>query len=43
MVPNHYLAVAIRRLFQNDMAWGKDVAVDKTHVSSSIGKYEDIR
>jgi phosphoglucomutase len=36
MNPNHYLAVAIWYLFQNRPQWGKDVAVGKTLVSSSI-------
>jgi phosphoglucomutase len=36
MNPNHYLAVAIWYLFQNRPAWGKDVAVGKTLVSSSM-------
>ena len=36
MNPNHYLAVAIQYLFQNRPAWGKDVAVGKTLVSSSM-------
>jgi phosphoglucomutase len=34
--PNHYLAVAIWYLFQNRPAWGKDAAVGKTLVSSSM-------
>ncbi len=34
--PNHYLAVAIWYLFQNRPAWGKDVAIGKTLVSSSM-------
>jgi phosphoglucomutase len=36
MNPNHYLAVAIWYLFQNRPTWGKDVAVGKTLVSSSM-------
>jgi phosphoglucomutase len=36
MNPNHYLAVAIGYLFQNRPSWGKDVAVGKTLVSSSM-------
>jgi phosphoglucomutase len=36
MNPNHYLAVAIWYLFQNRPRWGKDVAVGKTLVSSSM-------
>ena len=36
MNPNHYLATAIWYLFQNRPAWGKDVAVGKTLVSSSM-------
>src|SRR5512136_73575 len=36
MNPNHYLVVAISYLFQNRPAWGKDVAVGKTLVSSSM-------
>jgi phosphoglucomutase len=36
MNPNHYLSVAIWYLFQNRPAWGKDVAVGKTLVSSSM-------
>ncbi len=36
MNPNHFLAVAIGYLFQNRPAWGKDVAVGKTLVSSSM-------
>ncbi|MCU0519192.1 MAG: phosphoglucomutase (alpha-D-glucose-1,6-bisphosphate-dependent) [Anaerolineae bacterium] len=36
MNPNHYLAVAIWYLFQNRPAWGQDVAVGKTLVSSSV-------
>jgi phosphoglucomutase len=36
MNPNHYLAVAVWYLFQNRPAWGKDVAVGKTLVSSSM-------
>ncbi|MGA2490281.1 MAG: phosphoglucomutase (alpha-D-glucose-1,6-bisphosphate-dependent) [Anaerolineales bacterium] len=36
MNPNHYLATAIWYLFQNRPGWGKDVAVGKTLVSSSM-------
>lgn len=36
MNPNHYLATAIWYLFQNRKGWGKDVAVGKTLVSSSM-------
>ncbi|HEX9013724.1 MAG TPA: phosphoglucomutase (alpha-D-glucose-1,6-bisphosphate-dependent) [Anaerolineaceae bacterium] len=36
MNPNHYLAAAIWYLFQNRPSWGKDVAVGKTLVSSSM-------
>ena len=36
MNPNHYLSVAIWYLFQNRPAWGRDVAVGKTLVSSSM-------
>ena len=36
MNPNHYLAVAIWYLFQNRPGWGKDAAVGKTLVSSSM-------
>jgi len=36
MNPNHYLAVAVWYLFQNRAAWGEDVAVGKTLVSSSM-------
>jgi phosphoglucomutase len=36
MNPNHYLAVAIWYLFQHRPDWGKDVAVGKTLVSSSM-------
>jgi phosphoglucomutase len=36
MNPNHYLAVAIDYLFRTRPAWGRDVAVGKTLVSSSI-------
>jgi phosphoglucomutase len=36
MNPNHYLSVAIWYLFQNRPRWGKDVAVGKTLVSSSM-------
>lgn len=34
--PNHYLAVCIDYLFANRKEWGKDVAVGKTVVSSSM-------
>jgi phosphoglucomutase len=34
--PNHYLSVCIDYLFANRKGWGKDVAVGKTVVSSSI-------
>jgi phosphoglucomutase len=34
--PNHYLAVCIHYLFANRTDWGRDVAVGKTVVSSSI-------
>ena len=34
--PNHYLAVSIHYLFANRPRWGKDAAVGKTVVSSSI-------
>jgi phosphoglucomutase len=34
--PNHYLAVCIDYLFRNRKDWGKDVAVGKTVVSSSM-------
>jgi phosphoglucomutase len=34
--PNHYLSVCIHYLFANREKWGKDVAVGKTVVSSSI-------
>jgi len=34
--PNHYLSVCISYLFQNRPNWGKDAAVGKTVVSSSI-------
>jgi phosphoglucomutase len=34
--PNHYLAVCIHFLFNNRERWGKDLAVGKTVVSSSI-------
>jgi phosphoglucomutase len=34
--PNHYLATAIWYLFQNRPGWGKEVAVGKTLVSSSM-------
>jgi len=36
MNPNHYLATAIWYLFQNRPAWGKQVAIGKTLVSSSM-------
>ncbi len=36
MNPNHYLSVAIRHLFQNRSGWGKDAAIGKTLVSSSM-------
>ncbi|MEX0661574.1 MAG: phosphoglucomutase (alpha-D-glucose-1,6-bisphosphate-dependent) [Balneolaceae bacterium] len=36
MNPNHYLAVAIQYLFQNRPQWGKDAAIGKTLVSSSM-------
>ncbi len=36
MNPNHYLATAIWYLFQNRPSWGKEVAVGKTLVSSSM-------
>jgi phosphoglucomutase len=34
--PNHYLAAMIYYLFQNRPKWGKEVAIGKTVVSSSI-------
>jgi phosphoglucomutase len=34
--PNHYLSVCIHYLFANRTKWGKDVAVGKTVVSSSM-------
>jgi phosphoglucomutase len=34
--PNHYLAVAIHYLFQHRPGWGKEAAVGKTLVSSSM-------
>lgn len=34
--PNHYLAVSIAYLFEHRTAWGDDVAIGKTLVSSSI-------
>ena len=34
--PNHYLAVAIRYLFQNRSKWGKQAAVGKTVVSTQM-------
>jgi phosphoglucomutase len=36
MNPNHFLAVAINYLFQNRPQWGKETAVGKTLVSSSM-------
>jgi phosphoglucomutase len=36
MNPNHYLAVAVWYLFRRRTAWGADVAVGKTLVSSSM-------
>lgn len=36
MNPNHYLAIAIWYLFQNRPLWGKQVAIGKTLVSSSM-------
>ncbi|WP_029910646.1 phosphoglucomutase (alpha-D-glucose-1,6-bisphosphate-dependent) [Caulobacter sp. UNC358MFTsu5.1] len=36
MNPNHYLAASIAYLFANRPAWGPDVAVGKTLVSSSM-------
>jgi phosphoglucomutase len=36
MNPNHFLATAIWYLFQNRPGWGKEVAVGKTLVSSSM-------
>ena len=36
MNPNHYLAVAVRYLFQNRPGWSKTAAVGKTLVSSSM-------
>ncbi len=36
MNPNHYLATAIWYLFQNRPGWGKEVAIGKTVVSSSM-------
>jgi phosphoglucomutase len=36
MNPNHYLSVAIWYLLQNRPKWGKDLAVGKTLVSSSM-------
>jgi len=36
MNPNHYLAAAIQYLFQNRPGWGKDAAVGKTLVSTSM-------
>jgi phosphoglucomutase len=34
--PNHYLSVAVWYLFQNRPGWGKDAAVGKTLVSTSM-------
>ena len=34
--PNHYLSVCVHYLFSNRKSWGKDVAVGKTVVSSSM-------
>jgi len=34
--PNHYLAVAVDYLFRNRPGWGKDAAIGKTLVSSSM-------
>jgi phosphoglucomutase len=34
--PNHYLSVCIHYLFRNRKDWGKDIAVGKTVVSSSM-------
>lgn len=36
MNPNHYLAVAINYLFSNRPEWGRNVAIGKTLVSSSM-------
>ena len=36
MNPNHYLAVAINYLFNQRVNWGKDTAIGKTLVSSSM-------
>jgi len=36
MNPNHFLATAIWYLFQNRSSWGKEVAIGKTLVSSSM-------
>jgi phosphoglucomutase len=36
MNPNHYLAVAIEYLFTHRPAWGRDVGIGKTLVSSSM-------
>jgi phosphoglucomutase len=36
MNPNHYLSVAIWYLLQNRPAWGQDLAIGKTLVSSSM-------
>lgn len=36
MNPNHYLAVCIDYLYRHRQAWGKDVAVGKTLVSSAL-------
>ncbi|WP_167052334.1 phosphoglucomutase (alpha-D-glucose-1,6-bisphosphate-dependent) [Salinibacterium sp. ZJ77] len=36
MNPNHYLAVAVRYLFEHRPGWGADAAIGKTLVSSSM-------
>ncbi len=36
LAPNHYLSVCIHYLFANRKEWGRDVAVGKTLVSSSM-------
>jgi phosphoglucomutase len=36
MNPNHYLSAAVSYLFQNRPGWGKDAAVGKTLVSTSM-------
>ena len=36
MPPNHFLAVAIHQLFQSRPSWGREAAVGKTVVSSSM-------